>query len=586
MFELAQRLRARGHEPRTSGCRSASSTLEEHGYTATRHQREVGAGYFDGVRERGQRRRELDACAHRLDRGGAVPKLNGGHGPARWSGGGVPGGSRGPHPGGARIRRELHRELRRRGGSAADRAAGRHDDGAPRRASCPRPMSIREDDWQVAPAPADLRRPPRRDHRPGRPQDDDQRAQLGRPGLHGRLRGRVLADLGEHRRRAAQPARRRARNDLARHRRTARATGSNDETATLVVRPRGWHLLERHVAGRRRARSRRACSTSGCTCFHNARELLDARHRAVLLPARSSRATSRRACGTRSSCSPRTSSDIPRGTIRATVLIETILAAFEMDEILYELREHSAGLNAGRWDYIFSVDQEARADASAARPRAGHDDRAVHARVHASCSSHVPPARRARDRRHGRVHPVAPRRRGQRASRSAKVREDKEREAATASTGRGSRIPTSSRSRRGVRRASWASGRTRSSGCATDVESTAERTARLRGRRGRGHRRRVCARTSRSACATSTRGCAASGAAAIDNLMEDVATAEISRSQVWSGCTRATSPRNAFARRSAASRPAPRPRRTCSRKSHWPPEFVEFLTLPAYDRLA
>ena len=49
---------------------------------------------------------------------------------------------------------------------------------------------------------------------------------------------------------------------------------------------------------------------------------------------------------------------IPRGTIRATVLIETILAAFEMDEILYELREHSAGLNAGRWDYIFSVDQE------------------------------------------------------------------------------------------------------------------------------------------------------------------------------------------------------------------------------------
>ena len=49
---------------------------------------------------------------------------------------------------------------------------------------------------------------------------------------------------------------------------------------------------------------------------------------------------------------------IPRGTIRATVLIETILAAFEMDEILYELRDHSAGLNCGRWDYIFSVHQE------------------------------------------------------------------------------------------------------------------------------------------------------------------------------------------------------------------------------------
>ena len=49
---------------------------------------------------------------------------------------------------------------------------------------------------------------------------------------------------------------------------------------------------------------------------------------------------------------------MPRGTIRATVLIETILAAFEMDEILYELREHSSGLNAGRWDYIFCGDQE------------------------------------------------------------------------------------------------------------------------------------------------------------------------------------------------------------------------------------
>ena len=66
---------------------------------------------------------------------------------------------------------------------------------------------------------------------------------------------------------------------------------------------------------------------------------------------------------------PRRVLGIPRGTIRATVLIETILAAFEMDEILYELREHAAGLNAGRWDYLFSVHQEVprRAGAGAAR---------------------------------------------------------------------------------------------------------------------------------------------------------------------------------------------------------------------------
>ena len=94
------------------------------------------------------------------------------------------------------------------------------------------------------------------------------------------------------------------------------------------------------------------------------------RLRAVLLPQRapswssaarartstcpSSRAISRRGSGTTSSSTPRTTLGIPRGTIRATVLIETILAAFEMDEILYELREHAAGLNAGRWDYLFS----------------------------------------------------------------------------------------------------------------------------------------------------------------------------------------------------------------------------------------
>ena len=65
--------------------------------------------------------------------------------------------------------------------------------------------------------------------------------------------------------------------------------------------------------------------------------------------------TSRRGCGTTSSLRRRSALGIPRGTIRATVLIETLPAAFEMDEILYELREHSYGLNAGRWDYIFSM---------------------------------------------------------------------------------------------------------------------------------------------------------------------------------------------------------------------------------------
>ena len=76
--------------------------------------------------------------------------------------------------------------------------------------------------------------------------------------------------------------------------------------------------------------------------------------------------------------------DLERGTIKATVLIETLPAAFEMDAILYELRDHAAGLNAGRWDYIFSAIKRFRdaARVRASRPLGGDDDRAVHARLH------------------------------------------------------------------------------------------------------------------------------------------------------------------------------------------------------------
>ena len=107
---------------------------------------------------------------------------------------------------------------------------------------------------------------------------------------------------------------------------------------------------------------------------------------------------------------------MPRGTIKATVLIETILAAFEMDEILYELREHSAGLNAGPLGLHLQRDQEARPPARvrAPRPLRGDDGRAVHVRLHGAAREDVPCARRARDGRHGGVHPVAPRPRGER----------------------------------------------------------------------------------------------------------------------------------------------------------------------------
>ncbi|MFB7215363.1 malate synthase A [Streptomyces sp. NPDC056255] len=126
-----------------------------------------------------------------------------------------------------------------------------------------------------------------------------------------------------------------------------------DELATVVMRPRGWHLNERHlqfdgtpVPG--------ALVDFGLYFFHNAQRLIDlGKGPFFYLPK------------TESHLEARLWNDIfvfaqdyvgiPQGTVRATVLIETITAAYEMEEILYELRDHAAGLNAGRWDYLFSI---------------------------------------------------------------------------------------------------------------------------------------------------------------------------------------------------------------------------------------
>jgi len=126
----------------------------------------------------------------------------------------------------------------------------------------------------------------------------------------------------------------------------------NDTTAVLLVRPRGWHLVEKHmlIDGEPISGS---LFDFGLYFFHNAAVSLQrGRGPYFYLPKMESHLEARlwndvfvfaqEYCG------------VPQGSVRATVLIETILAAFEMDEILYELRDHSAGLNCGRWDYIFS----------------------------------------------------------------------------------------------------------------------------------------------------------------------------------------------------------------------------------------
>jgi malate synthase len=126
-----------------------------------------------------------------------------------------------------------------------------------------------------------------------------------------------------------------------------------DETATIVVRPRGWHLPEKHILvdGERTSGS---LTDFGLYFFHCAQRLIElGRGPYFYLPKMESHLEAR--LWNDVFVHAQDALGIPQGTVRATVLIETYPAAFEMEEILHELRDHSAGLNAGRWDFMFSV---------------------------------------------------------------------------------------------------------------------------------------------------------------------------------------------------------------------------------------
>ena len=139
-----------------------------------------------------------------------------------------------------------------------------------------------------------------------------------------------------------------------------------DKTATLVVRPRGWHMVEANVLVDGGPISA-SLFDFGVYFFNNAKELL-ARGSGpyFYLPKMESHLEARLWNDVFNRAQDELG--IPRGTIRATALIETILAAFEMDEILYELRDHAAGLNAGRWDYLFSIIKTFRNEAGRILP--------------------------------------------------------------------------------------------------------------------------------------------------------------------------------------------------------------------------
>jgi len=132
----------------------------------------------------------------------------------------------------------------------------------------------------------------------------------------------------------------------------------NEKIATLLVRPRGWHLPEKHLRADGKAIAG-AFADFGFFFFHNARETLDRGTGPYFyLPKMESHLEAR--LWNDVFVLAQEKLGIPRGSVRATVLVETLPAAFEMDEILYELRDHSSGLNAGRWDYIFSLIKKLR----------------------------------------------------------------------------------------------------------------------------------------------------------------------------------------------------------------------------------
>src|SRR6185503_13471177 len=134
----------------------------------------------------------------------------------------------------------------------------------------------------------------------------------------------------------------------------------NEKTAVLLPRPRGWHLDEKHVTVDGKPVSG-GIFDFALYFFHNAKELL-ARGSGpyFYLPKMESHLEAR--LWNEIFVFSQTELGIAQGSIKATALIETLVAAFEMDEILYELREHSSGLNIGRWDYIFSCIKKFRAN--------------------------------------------------------------------------------------------------------------------------------------------------------------------------------------------------------------------------------
>ncbi len=304
----------------------------------------------------------------------------------------------------------------------------------------------------------------------------------------------------------------------------------NERIATLVVRPRGWHLVERHatLGGTPVSAS---LFDFGLFFFHNADELVQRGSGPYFyLPKLESHLEAQ--LWNRAFVLAQETLGIPHGAVRATVLVETIAAAFEMDEILWELRDHAAGLNAGRWDYIFSIIRKLpagdvvlpdRFQVTMAVPfMAAYTDLLV-----ATC--HLRGAHAI-----GGMAAYIPSRRDEEVNRVAleKVREDKEREARQGFDGTWVAHPDLVPVAKEIFDRHLGDRPHQKHVLRPDLDVTADQLLDFRVPGGRITENGVRANIS-IALQYIDAWLQSQGAVAIRNLMEDAATAEISRSQLW-----------------------------------------------------
>jgi malate synthase len=302
---------------------------------------------------------------------------------------------------------------------------------------------------------------------------------------------------------------------------------------TIVMRPRGWHLDERHLPTGDGAPTTGALVDFGLYAFHNATELVRRGTGPYLyLPKMENHLEAR--LWREVFDHAEDALDLPRGTIRATALIETITAAFEMDEILYELGPHAAGLNAGRWDYLFSVIKNFR-DAGPDFVLPDRNSVTMTAPfMHAYAELLVATCHRRGAHAIGGMAAFIPSRRDAEvnATAFAKVREDKERESRMGFDGSWVAHPDLVPLCQEVFDAALGERPHQIDTAGTPVSVPSSRLLNVLSTPGK-----VTEAGLRSNVSVALQYLAAwlggNGAAAINNLMEDAATAEISRSQIW-----------------------------------------------------